>query len=177
MSAIYFISGLMLVLIGTILILVSTKPDQFFVERSGVMNAAPEKIFPHINTMKLWQDWSPWAKMDPNCKISYEGPEAGIGNAHIWDGNDKVGCGKLTIIESDPHKHIGMNLEFTRPFKCNNKVDFDLIPEGNMTKVIWKMNGKNNFMGKLMCIFMDMDKMVGSDYEKGLASLKKIVEQ
>lgn len=155
---------------------VLTRPNEFRVVRELVINSPPQTPFHHVNNLKTWNDWSPWAKLDPNCKMTYGEKVEGAGAWYEWNGNNKVGEGKLSITESRPNDSLRMKLQFIRPFKCENDVDFTFKREGNGTRVIWGMDGKNNFMSKAMCLFMNMDKMVGADFEKGLNSLKSLSE-
>ena len=157
-------------------VIIAGQPDEFTVLRIAKISASPEKVFPHVNELKKWDTWSPWAKLDPNCKITFTGPEAGLNASYTWAGNRKVGEGKMTIIESAPSSLIGLRLEFLKPFKATNSAEFKFTPEGGQTLVTWSMTGKSNFFFKIFGLFMDCDTMVGKDFEKGLASLKVVVE-
>ncbi len=165
-----------LVLIGGLLGFAATKPDDFQVTRSITIAAPPAAVFPHVNDFRKWEDWSPWAKLDPEAKNSFEGPESGAGAEFSWSGNNDVGEGKMTIAESQPPERIAIKLEFIRPFEDTCDVDFSFQPEGEQTKVTWTMAGQNNFISKIVCLFMNMDQMIGKDFEKGLASMKSVVE-
>jgi uncharacterized protein YndB with AHSA1/START domain len=171
----YILLGLVAVIV-VFLLIASRRPSEFRITRTGVINAAPEAVFPHVNDFHLWQEWSPWAKRDPNCEIAYDGPSSGEGAKFAWNGNKEVGKGKMTIIESSPHKRIAIRLEFLKPFKAINTAEFKFEPEGNGTQVTWSMFGKNNFMGKIFNMIIDCDKMVGKDFEQGLANLKSVAE-
>jgi uncharacterized protein YndB with AHSA1/START domain len=140
------------------------------------MSAPPEAVFAHVNDYHKWDAWSPWAKLDPNAKATFEGPTSGTGATMTWSGNDKVGEGRQTIVESRPDEVIRIKLDFLKPFKATSTAEFTFKPEGDQTVVTWSMYGKNDFMGKAVSLFMDCDKMVGSEFEKGLASMKAIVE-
>jgi hypothetical protein len=157
-------------------VIIAGRPDEFIVTRSTTISAPPGKIFPHINDLHKWEAWSPWAKLDPNAKNSFAGADSGRGAAMSWDGNKKIGAGRMTIIESAPNDLIRFKLEFIRPFKATNAAEFTLKPEGSQTVVTWSMTGKNNFFFKAFGILMNCDKMVGRDFEKGLASLKSVAE-
>jgi len=157
-------------------VIIAGRPDEFTVMRSAKISAPPEKVFPHVNELKKWDAWSPWAKLDPNCKITFEGPAAGSGASYIWSGNNKVGEGRMTITESRPNELIGLKLEFLRPFKATNVAEFTFKSAGDQTEVVWSMTGKNNFFFKVFGLFMDCDSMAGKDFEKGLASLKTLAE-
>jgi len=166
-----------LALVGILFIVViAGRPDEFTVMRFTKIAAAPEKVFPHVNELKKWDAWSPWAKIDPNCKMTYGGPPAGVDASYSWVGNNKVGAGRLTVTESLPGNLIRLRLEFLKPFKATNTAEFKFTPEGGQTFVTWSMTGKNNFFFKVFGLFMDCDSMVGKDFEKGLASLKSVAE-
>ena len=168
---------LALVVIAILLIVMITgQPDEFKVTRSAKISARPETIFPHVNDLSQWEIWSPWAKMDPACKNTFAGPTAGAGASFGWAGNKKVGEGRMTILESQASDVIRIRLEFFKPFKATNTVEFLFKAEGGQTLVTWSMAGKNNFMGKIFGLFMNCDRMVGRDFEKGLASMKSVAE-
>lgn len=158
------------------IIVVAMKPSDFRVTRSAKMAAPPASVFAQVNDYHNWDAWSPWAKLDPDAKVSFDGPTSGVGAKFSWSGNDKVGEGRQEIIESRPDELIRIKLDFTRPMQDTSTTEFVFKPVGDQTEVTWSMFGKTNFIGKAMCMFMDMDKMVGGDFEKGLASLKTIVE-
>jgi hypothetical protein len=158
-------------------IVVAGQPGEFKLVRSTKIATPPEKIFPHVNSLRSWDAWSPWAKLDPNAKNSFEGAEAGVGAAMSWDGNKKIGAGKLTITESRANESVGFRLEFIRPFKATNTAEFIFKRVGNQTEVVWSMLGKSNFFFKVFGLFMNCDDMAGRDFEKGLASLKVIAEK
>ena len=140
------------------------------------MSASPAAVFAQVNDFHNWEAWSPWAKLDPACKNSFDGAHAGKGAGFAWAGNEKVGEGRMTITESRPSDLILIRLEFLKPFKATNTADFTFKAEGNQTIVTWSMSGKNNFFFKAFGLFVDCDKMVGKDFEKGLASMKSLVE-
>ena len=158
------------------IVVVAGQPCEFKVSRSAKIAAPPEKIFPHVNDLHLWQAWSPWAKMDPNSKSTFTGPVSGIGSAMAWAGNRQVGEGKMTITDSQPFQSIHLRLEFLKPMTATNMAEFSFKPDGGGTSVTWAMAGKNNFMGKIFGLFVNCDQMVGGQFEKGLASLKLIAE-
>lgn len=157
-------------------VVVLLQPSHFVVERSTTINAPAERVFEHVNDFHKWEEWSPWAKLDPNSKAIFEGAPQGEGAIFRWVGNEKVGEGKMTILESKPNELIKIKLEFFKPMAGVCDDVFTFKPEGDKTVVDWKMSGENDFIGRAMCLFMDMDKMVGGDFEKGLASMKEIVE-
>lgn len=155
---------------------VAMQPADFRVTRSTAIDAPPEAVYPHVNDFHNWEAWSPWAKLDPQAKMTYEGPSSGPGAIVRWDGNNEVGAGSMTIEESSPHQRIAIGLAFLRPFESTAAAEFAFEPEGEQTAVSWSMSGKNNFIGKAISLFMDCDAMIGGEFEKGLASLKSIVE-
>jgi hypothetical protein len=166
----------LLALIVIFLIVVALQPSEFKVTRSATMAAAPEVVFPYVNDFHNWEKWSPWAKLDPAMKVTYEGPESGVGAKYAWVGNDEVGEGKMEITESKPSDLILIKLDFIKPFAATNTTEFTFKPEGDKTNVVWSMSGKKNFIMKAFCMFMNMDKTVGADFEKGLAQMKTAVE-
>lgn len=168
---------ILLVLLGGLFFLVARKPDIFRVTRAIVIAAPPEAIFAHVNNLRKWEGWSPWAVLDPNQKVTFAGPDAGAGAAMSWNGNNKVGAGTMTITESTPAKTIRFRLDFEKPMKGTSDATFEFMPEGGGTAVHWSMEGKNSPMAKLMSLFMNCEKMVGTQFEKGLASLKKLAEK
>jgi uncharacterized protein YndB with AHSA1/START domain len=166
-------------LLGVVVIfgvVVAMQPNEFKVERTATMNAPAEVVFAQINDFHNWEAWSPWSKLDPNAKNTFEGAPQGEGAAFAWDGNDEIGAGKMTILESKPNELIRMKLEFTRPMQDESMTDFTFQENDGKTTVNWQMYGDHTFMSKAMCMFMDMDKMVGTSFDEGLASIKKIVE-
>lgn len=165
-----------LLAIVALLIYASTRPDTFHVERTGMIGAPPEVVYAHVVSFHAWPAWSPWEKLDPNMKREFGGTDGAVGSSYAWVGNDNVGTGKMTITEATPASKVDMKLEFIKPFKATNTATFALAPEGAGTKVTWAMDGKNDLMGKIMSIFMNMDKMVGGDFERGLVSLKAVSE-
>jgi hypothetical protein len=140
------------------------------------MRAQPGAVFDQVNNFHHWKEWSPWEERDPNMERTLEGPDAGVGAKYAWSGNDEVGKGKMEITESKPAELILIKLDFIEPYESTANVEFKFNPEEDGTNVSWTMSGKNNFIGKAMCMFMNMDKMIGDDFEKGLEKLKKQVE-
>lgn len=165
------------VVIGLLAAFVATRPAEFSVARSATFAAPAPAVFAQVNELKKWEAWSPWAKKDPNAKNTYAGPAAGKGASMSWAGNNDVGEGRMTIMESRPDELVRFKLEFFKPFAATNEATFAFKPEGGGTAATWTMTGTNNFIGKAMCLFFDMDKMVGGDFEKGLAGIKGIVEK
>lgn len=167
--------GLAAVLV-VFLIVVAIQPSTYHVSRSLAIAVAPATVFPHVNNLHQWAAWNPWEKLDPNMKMSYEGPEAGVGASYSWIGNNDVGEGKMTITESKLNESIRFKLEFFKPMAGVSDTLFTFKPQGNQTEVTWAMSGENNFIGKAFCLFMSMDKMIGGQFEQGLAALKSIAE-
>lgn len=159
-----------------ILLLASRKPETFRVERSIVIAAPPEAIFPRIDDLHAWMDWSPWERRDPAMKREHSGTARGIGAVYAWDGNKEVGSGRMEIIESVPSSRIRIKLDFIRPFEGHNIADFTFEPQAGGTRVIWAMHGPAPFLSKVMQVLMDMDAMIGRDFEAGLANLKTRAE-
>ena len=154
---------------------VATRPSEFSVSRSDTF-AAPA-VFAQVNELRKWEAWSPWAKKDPQMKQSYEGPAAGAGAVTSWVGNKDVGEGRMSIVESRPAELVRFKLEFFKPFAATNSAEFTFKEQGGRTAVSWSMSGRNNFVGKAMSVVFDFDKMIGADFEAGLASMKTIVEK
>jgi len=130
-----------------------------------------------VNELKKWDDWSPWAKLDPNAKVTFSGPQAGVGATFRWDGNDKIGAGTMTITESKPNERVATRTDFTRPFQGASHSDFIFSEQGGRTNVIWSMFGTQNFIGKAICLFMPMETTLGPEFEKGLAAMKQVAEK
>jgi hypothetical protein len=158
------------------LVIVAMQPAQYRVSRTATMPAPPAVVFDHVNDLHKWDAWSPWAKLDPAMKTTFEGPQSGPGASYSWVGNSKVGEGKMSITDSKANESVRLKLEFIKPFASTAMTDFTFKPEGDQTSVTWSMSGDKSFMSKAVCLFMNMDKMVGGDFEKGLAGLKSVVQ-
>ena len=156
--------------------LAAMQPSEFRVVRSGVIPAPAPEVFEQVNNFHNWEAWSPWVGIDPAMKQTYEGPPAGTGAIYKWSGNSKVGEGIMTITESRPNDLVRIKLEFLKPFAATNTAEFAFEPEGEQTTVTWSIFGKRPFLGKAISLFMDMDKMIGGNFEKGLANMKTIAE-
>lgn len=156
--------------------IVAMRPGSFTVERSITIDRDARSVFARVVSFREWAAWSPWEKLDPNMKKTYSGPTAGMGATYSWSGNSEVGEGKQTMLEVDPFKSIRIRLDFEKPMKDTSYSQFTFTPEGNGTKVSWNMTGECNFMSKLFGLFMNFEKMIGTDFEKGLTSLKQVVE-
>ena len=172
MQIITTIIVLLLIILAAILILAARRPSVFRVERSTRINAPPEKIFPLINDFHAWGKWSPYEKLDPAMKRTFSGAALGKGAVYGWEGNGKAGAGRMEIADVAAPSKVTIKLDFTRPFRASNMVDFTMVPQGGATQVTWAMYGPSPFMTKLFGLFMDMDKMIGKDFEQGLANLK-----
>lgn len=159
-----------------LLVVIAMQPNEFRIERATTIAAPPEKIFPLVNDLHAFQTWNPYAKKDPAMRQSYEGPASGAGAVYRWSGNSEVGEGSMTIVESRPSERVGIELAFLSPFEATNDVELTFEPQGQGTVVTWAMNGRMNFVAKAMHLVMDMDAMVGNDFEKGLADMKSIAE-
>jgi Polyketide cyclase / dehydrase and lipid transport len=155
---------------------VALQPAEFRVTRSATIAAPVSTIFSQVNDLHKWQSWSPWAKRDPQMTQTYDGTPAGVGATTAWAGNSQVGKGRMTITESRADEWIRIKLEFLEPFTATNTAEFEFKTEGTQTKVTWSMSGTNNFMAKAVGLFMNMDKMIGGDFEQGLANLKALTE-
>jgi len=173
------IAIILAILIAIVLIVIiyasTTRPDTFTYARSTRINATPDRIAPLVSDFKRWGAWSPYENRDPNLKRTYSGNPSGVGAVYAWQGNKNVGSGRMEILESTP-RHVRIQLDFTAPFKAKNIAEFTFTPQGGATEVVWAMTGKNVLIGKVMSLFMDMDKMVGNDFETGLASMKVAAE-
>jgi hypothetical protein len=165
------------VAIAIVLILAATKSNTFSVRRATTVQAPADKIFPLINDFHQWVTWSPYEKKDPAVKRSYSGAESGKGAVYAWDGNNNVGSGRMEILDAAVPAKIVIKLDFFRPFEGHNTAEFTMLPQGDATNLTWLMHGPLPFMGKVMHLFMNMDTMVGKDFEIGLANLKKLTEQ
>ncbi len=152
---------------------VASRPSTYRVERSVVVEAPAAKPYARVVDFHRWEGWSPWAKLDPAMKLDFAGPESGVGATYHWKGNDKVGEGRMTITGAVPDQRIEVKLEFLKPWEQTSLTVFTFAPDPGGTKVTWSMSGEHDFVGKLFAVFMDMDGMVGPDFEKGLAALKE----
>jgi hypothetical protein len=168
--------ALVVIAVAVVLILAAMKPDTFQVQRSIAINAPPERIYPLIADFKAWGAWSPWEKKDPAMRRSFSGTERGVGARYAWDGDKNVGRGSMEIVEAAPAK-VALKLDFLAPFEAHNDAVFALQPHGQMTNVVWTMTGPTPFFGKIIHVFMNMDRMVGADFEAGLVAIKAAAER
>lgn len=167
---------LLALVIAGFAVYVAMQPDEYRIDRSATMAASPAAVFKQVNDFHKWDAWSPWVKIDPNCKVEFDGPTSGEGAIFRWDGNEEVGQGSMTILESKPNELVRIELAFVKPMEDKATTEFTLKPDGDKTVTTWSMYGKRNFVGKAVCSIMNMEKMIGGKYEEGLASMKKIVE-
>ena len=177
LEVIAIIAVVLAIAIAVVLILAATKPDSFSVTRAIDMTVPAERIFPLINDFHQWVAWSPWENKDPALKRSYDGPASGKGAVYGWDGNKNVGSGRMEILEASAPSKILIKLDFLKPFEAHNTAEFTMLPQGAGTRLTWVMRGPAPFMSKLMQVFMNLDQMIGKDFEVGLANLKKLAEQ
>ena len=175
------IAVVLAIAIAVVLILAATKPDTFSVRRAATVKAPPEKIFSLINDFHQWGTWSPWENKDPAMKRSYSGAPSGKGAIYAWDGNKNVGSGRMEILDASQPSKIVIKLDFFKPFEAHNTAEFTMLPQGDAsnaaTDINWQMHGPAPFMSKVMQVFMNVDRMVGKDFEIGLANLKRLTEK
>jgi uncharacterized protein YndB with AHSA1/START domain len=153
-----------------------TRGDSFQVERATTVAAPPEKIYPLLANFHEWHRWSPWEGLDPALKRTFTGPESGVGSVYAWAGNKKAGEGRMEIVRADPPNRVSIKLDFLKPFESHNITDFTLTPRGGGTEVKWAMHGPNTAASKMMQTVISMDRLVGGDFVKGLAALKREAE-
>jgi carbon monoxide dehydrogenase subunit G len=177
LKAILIVVAILAVAVVAILAYAATRPDTFRVQRSTNIKAPADKIFPFINDFHTWTAWSPYEKRDPEMKRTFGGAPSGKGATYAWDGNKNVGAGHMEILDAPAPSRVTIKLDFSRPFEGHNTAEFTLEPQGDTTKVTWAMHGPAVFIGKVMGIFIDMDNMIGKDFEAGLTSLKSLAEK
>jgi hypothetical protein len=171
--------SLLALVVATVLVLViviSLRPSTFSVTRSSAIAASPERVYAQVEDFHAWQAWSPWEALDPQMKRTFGGAEKGMGATYAWAGNDEVGEGRMTITEAKPAERIGIDIEFFKPFAGKDRVAFAFAAGAGATTVTWTMSGEANFMFKAMGLFIDCDKMMGGQFEQGLAKLKTVSE-
>jgi uncharacterized protein YndB with AHSA1/START domain len=171
------ILAVVVVAVAIVAIYAATKPDSFTVQRSIAIEAPPEKIFAIINDLRGWSAWSPYEAKDPGMKRTYSGAPSGKGAIYEWDGNSKVGQGRMEIIDTAPPDKVVIKLDFLRPFEGHNTAEFSFVPQGDTTTVTWAMYGPARYITKVMGTLFDLDKMIGNDFEAGLANLKAAAEK
>lgn len=175
------IAVVVVVALAGFLLVAARQPDDFRVQRTTVINAAPEKIFALINHLPSWRLWSPYEEKDPDMQRQYGGPESGVGAAYAWSGDKNIGKGDMKIAAVTEPSKIVIDLNFIEPFKAHNIAEFELVPHGDVmpvaTQVTWSMRGEQQFIGKIMGLVFNMDRMIGADFEAGLANLKAVAEK
>lgn len=165
------------VVIAAVLVYAATRPNDFVVSRSAGIKAPAETIFPLINDFRRWPEWSPFEKLDPGMQRTLSGADSGRGAVYAWEGNSKAGKGRMEITNSVPSSQVALKLDFEKPFRANNTVDFSLSPSGEFTTVTWAMRGARPFIAKLMGLFMNFDALIGRDFEAGLDNLRRLAER
>jgi uncharacterized protein YndB with AHSA1/START domain len=171
------IAIIVVALIAALLLFAATKPDTFRVERSASIKAPPEKVFALLNDFQRWDAWSPWEKKDPAMKRTFSVVTSGKGAQYAWEGNREVGQGRMEIAESVPPSKVAIKLDFAKPFEAHNLVEFTLEPKGDVTNITWVMQGDTPYFVKIIHVFLNMDSIVGKDFETGLANLKTVAEK
>lgn len=164
------------ILIGAVALIVAVQPSEFRVERMISIAAPADQIFPLVSDLHRSASWSPWEKLDPAMKRSFAGPGSGVGSVYSWEGNEKVGAGRMTILDIQPNERVTLNLENFRPFESTSTLEIVLAPQAGSTAVRWSLIGHKKFVAKAVCLVVSMDKMIGPDFEKGLAQLKVLAE-
>jgi len=175
-TTLLIIALVLVAVIAAVLIYAAMQSDDFRIQRALNMKAPPEKIFALLNDFRNWRGWSPWEKLDPALQRKFSGAEAGKGSVYEWEGNKKVGQGRMEITESSPPSRMLIKLDFIKPFEGHNLTEFTFVPRAGGTDVTWSMTGPRPFMMKVMCMFVNMDRMIGKDFEAGLANLKALAE-
>ena len=171
------IAVLVLLFIAAVLAFAATRPGAFTIQRSTSINAPPERIFALINDFRSWAQWSPYEKLDPAMTRTFSGAPAGVGAVYAWSGSGKAGAGRMEITDAPAPSKVTIKLDFSKPFEAHNVAEFTLNPRGAATDVAWAMRGASPFMFKLMGLFLNMDKMIGRDFETGLAQMKAVAEK
>ena len=166
----------LVVIVAVLAVVVATRPSELRVQRTTTISAPAPVVFAQVNDFRKWEAWSPYVKRDPAMKKTFEGAPAGVGAIYTWSGNNEVGEGRTTIIESRPSELIRVKLEFVRPFAATSIAEFTFKPEGERTAVTWSLSGHNNFIAKAMGLVVNMDRMIGGDFETGLAQMKSAAE-
>jgi uncharacterized protein YndB with AHSA1/START domain len=171
------VAMILAIAIAAVIILAATKPNKLRVERTATIKAPAETIFPLINDFRKWRSWSPYETKDPAMKRTYGGAESGKGATYAWDGDRNVGSGRMEILDASAPQKIAIKLDFFTPFEGHNTAEFTMLPQEDGTHVTWLMHGPANFMSRLIQVFINLDNMIGKDFEAGLANLKKVVEK
>jgi uncharacterized protein YndB with AHSA1/START domain len=171
------IAVVLAVAIAIVLMLAATKPKTFTVQRAAIVEAPPEKIFRLINDFHQWGAWSPYEHKDPSMKRTYSGASSGKGAVYAWEGDKNVGTGRMEILEASTPEKIVIKLDFFTPFEAHNTAEFTMLPQEDATRLTWRMHGPASLMARIMHVFINIDKMVGKDFEVGLGNLKRLTEK
>ncbi len=177
LKVIAIVAVVLVIAIAVVLILAATKPDTFAVQRAAIVNAPADKIFPLISDFRQWGAWSPYEHKDPAMKRTYSGAVRGKGAVYAWDGDKNVGSGRMEILDVSAPSKVVIKLDFYTPFEAHNTAEFTMLPQDDATRLTWRMHGPASFMAKIMHVFINIDKMVGKDFEVGLANLKRLTEK
>lgn len=177
LEVIAIVAVILAIAIAIVLVLAATKPNSFSVQRATSIKAPAEKIFLLINDFHQWGTWSPYENKDPAMRRTFSGAASGNGAIYAWDGNNNVGSGRMEILDASAPSKIVIKLDFFKPFEGHNTAEFTMLPQGDATTLTWRMHGPAPFMSKLMQVFMNLDRMIGKDFEVGLASLKQLTEK
>lgn len=164
-------------LVAVFVVVVALQPTDYRVERTATIAAPVTDVFARVNDFHKWEAWSPWAKLDPDATVTFEGPDSGEGAIMTWAGDENVGKGKMTLVTSKPDEAVNIRVEFTEPFEGGTNSEFSFAPKGDQTEVVWAMHGQHGFVEKAFCLVMNGLDMMGGDIEKGLAQLKSVAEQ
>ena len=175
MSVIYVL-GAIVAAVLILIVLASRRPDEFRIERSARIETRPEDVFDEINDFRNWKQWSPWEELDPNMVTTYDGPESGVGAKKAWTGNSKAGQGAMEILDTDMPNRVKIRIDFIKPIQAQHISEFHMKPEGSATLISWQMHGKNNLISKVFGLFMNMDAMIGKDFEEGFENLKTVLK-
>ena len=176
-TIVLIVVGVLVLGVVVLLVVAARRPDTFRYERSATIQAPPEKVFPFLTDFRKWRDWSPWEKMDPNLKREFSGAAEGRGAVYAWEGNKKVGQGRMEIVDAVAPNRVAVQLDFLKPFEARSTAEFTLAGRGDSTHVTWAMFGRQPFLFKVVGLVMNMDKAMGKNFEDGLASLKAAAEQ
>jgi uncharacterized protein YndB with AHSA1/START domain len=177
LKALGIAATVLIVAVGAVAAYAATRPDTFRVQRSLTIDAQPDKIFSLIQDLQGWTAWSPYEKKDPNMKRLHSGARMGKGAVYEWDGDKNVGKGRMEIVDTTPPQKVVIKLDFFSPFEAHNMAEFTMQPQGGGTAVTWAMHGPNLFVGKVIGLFLDMDKMIGNDFADGLKNVKAVAER
>ena len=150
--------------------------DTYTVQRSATIAASPQTVYALVVDFHRWRQWSPWEELDPEMKRSHSGSQSGVGAVYSWSGNRKAGQGRMEITEAAPSSRVAMRLDFIKPFASTNGASFTLTPRGARTEVVWEMHGPSSFLQRVMGVFFDVEKMMGKNFEDGLADLRRQAE-